>query len=82
MNTRTIRLNITLPKNLVDSLNRLTEPRKRSRFIAKAIKIQIEQKEKKELNEILEQGYQAARHESLELVKEFENVDLEGWDDY
>jgi len=82
MNTQNIRLNITLPKNLVDSLNRLAGPRKRSRFIAKAVKIQIEQKEKKELNKILEQGYQTTRHESLELVKEFENVDLEGWDDY
>lgn len=47
MNTRTIRLNITLPKNLVDSLNRLAGPRKRSLFIAEAIKIQIEQNEKK-----------------------------------
>ena len=82
MNTETIRLNITLPKNLVDSLNKLAGPRKRSRFIAEAVKIQIEQKKKKELNKILEQGYQAARHESQELAKEFEIVDLEGWDDY
>ena len=35
MNTRTIRLNITLPKNLVDLLNRLTGPRKRRMTIKK-----------------------------------------------
>ena len=82
MNTETIRLNITLPKDLVNSLNRLAGPRKRSRFIAEAIKTQIEQKKKNELNKILAQGYQAVSHESLKLAEEFEIVDLEGWDDY
>ena len=48
MNTQNIKLNITLPKNLVNSLDRLAGPRKRSQFIAKAIKIQIEQKKKTE----------------------------------
>ncbi len=82
MDTETVRLNITLPKGLVDAMNRITEPRKRSRFIAEAVRQKIELKDKEEMEKILEQGYRAAAKESLALTKEFENADLEGWDDY
>lgn len=82
MDTETVRLNITLPKGLVEAMNRVTEPRKRSRFIAEAVRQKIEQKEKEELEKLLVEGYQAAAKESLALTKDFENVDLEGWDDY
>jgi metal-responsive CopG/Arc/MetJ family transcriptional regulator len=44
MDTETVRLNITLPKGLVEAMNRLTEPRKRSRFIAEAVRQKIAQK--------------------------------------
>ncbi len=82
MNTETVRLNITLPKVLVEAMNRVTEPRKRSRFIAEAVRQKIEQKEKEEMENQLVEGYQATAKESLVLTKEFESVDLEGWDDY
>ena len=82
MDTETIRLNITLPKGLVEAMNRVTEPRKRSRFIAEAVRLKIEQKEKEDLEKLLVEGYRAAAKESLELTKEFESADLEGWDDY
>jgi metal-responsive CopG/Arc/MetJ family transcriptional regulator len=82
MDTETVRLNITLPKGLVEAMNRVTEPRKRSRFIVEAVRQKIEQKEKEELEKLLIEGYQAAAKESLVLTKEFENADLEGWDDY
>ena len=82
MDTETVRLNVTLPKGLVEAMNRVTEPRKRSRFIAEAVSHKIEQKEKEEMEKLLEEGYQAAAKESLALTKEFESVDLEGWDDY
>jgi metal-responsive CopG/Arc/MetJ family transcriptional regulator len=45
MDTETVRLNITLPKGLVQAMNRVTEPRKRSRFIADAVRLKIELKE-------------------------------------
>ena len=80
MDTETVRLNITLPKELVNAMNRMTEPRKRSRFIADAVRQKIELKE--EMEKLLEQGYRAAAKESLALTKEFESADLEGWDDY
>lgn len=82
MTTDTVRLNITLPKELVLALNRLTAPRKRSRFITESIKQRIEQEEREAMENILEEGYRAMRQESLVITKEFKAVDLEGWDEY
>jgi metal-responsive CopG/Arc/MetJ family transcriptional regulator len=82
MNTDIVRLNVTLPKELVEAMNRMTEPRKRSSFIAEAVRQKIEQKEKEEMEKLLIEGYQATAKESLALAKEFEDADLEGWDDY
>jgi CopG family transcriptional regulator/antitoxin EndoAI len=82
MDTETVRLNITLPKGLVEAMNRMTESRKRSGFIAEAVRQKIEQKEKEEMEKLLVEGYQASAKESRALTREFENADLEGWDDY
>ena len=82
MDTDTVRLNITLPKALVEAMNRMTEPRKRSRFITEAVKQKIEQKEKEDMEKLLEEGYKATAKESHALTRVFESVDLEGWDDY
>ena len=77
-----VRLNITLPREVAESLNLLAEPRKRSLFIAEAIVERIERTRKAKLAKDLEEGYQASRKESLALSREFEMVDLEGWDEY
>jgi len=82
MSTDTVRLNITLPKEVVLALNRLTAPRKRSRFITESIKQRIEQEEREAMEKILEEGYLTMKQESLVITKEFEAVDLEGWDEY
>ena len=82
MNTNTVRLNITIPKELARTLNELAGPRKRSQFIAEAVTKQIDQRQKEELEKALEEGYKATAGESSVLAKEFEDVDLEGWDDY
>ena len=82
MNTDPVRLNITLPKKLVQSLDKLAGPRKRSRFIAKALENQIKQHEKAKLEKLLVQGYQATEKESAAFAREFEDTDLEGWDEY
>ena len=82
MNTETVRLNITIPKDLAQAGNRFTGPRKRSQFIAEAVKQRIEKKEKEELKKILEEGYRATARENLAITKEFESADLEGWDEY
>ena len=82
MNTETVRLNITIPKNLAQAISRFAGPRKRSQFIAEAVRQQIEKKEKQELEKILEEGYRAAAKESLAITKEFEAADLENWYEY
>ncbi len=53
MDTETVRLNVTLPKRLVEAMNRVTEPRKRSRFIAEAVRQKIEQREKEAMEKLL-----------------------------
>lgn len=37
---------------------------------------------KDELEKQLEEGYRATAKESIELAREFEAADLEGWDEY
>ena len=82
MNTDPVRLNITLPKKLFQSLDKLAGPRKRSRSIAAALENQIKQYEKTKLEKLLAEGYRATEKEDVALAKEFEAVDLEGWDEY
>jgi metal-responsive CopG/Arc/MetJ family transcriptional regulator len=82
MNTDTVRLNITIPKELARTLDKFAGTRKRSRFIAEAVKKQIDQKRKEQLEKALEEGYRATAKESSALAKEFQGTDLEGWDDY
>ena len=78
----TARLNITLPKELVQRLNKLVGRRKKSQFIAETLKEKIDKIQNEQLNRLLEEGYKAGKKESLNLIKEFEHVDLEGWDEY
>ncbi len=82
MSSNTVRLNITLPKRLIQTLDGMIDSRKRSRFITEALEMRIEQQKKEELNRLLEEGYRAAKRESLSLAQEFEVADLEGWDEY
>jgi len=82
MNMDTVRMNITVPKDILRSLNRLAGHRKRSQFIVEALKQRIIQKEKEDLDKLLAEGYKATSKESSDIAKEFESVDLEGWDEY
>ncbi|MBN1663571.1 MAG: ribbon-helix-helix protein, CopG family [Deltaproteobacteria bacterium] len=82
MNTETVRLNITLPKDLVAALNRLAGRRQRNRFITDSVKERLAYLEKIELENRLAEGYQAAVREGAAITKDFEAVDLEGWDEY
>lgn len=78
----TVRLNITLPNNLAVKMNSFIKPRLRSRFIAEAVEQKIAELEEFALQKQMEEGYKARREESLEITKEFENLDLRGWDEY
>ena len=81
MSTENIRINITLPKALIQLVDELSGPRKRSLFIAEAINFKVNQDRKTELEKKLSEGYRACQKESLDMASEFESADLEGWDD-
>jgi metal-responsive CopG/Arc/MetJ family transcriptional regulator len=78
----TVRLNITLPKDIAAKLDSLAGSKGKSSFIAECIQQRISQIEQQKLRNLLKEGYQSTKAESLALVKEFEPVDLEGWDEY
>lgn len=42
----------------------------------------IEKIQNEQMQKLLEEGYKARKAESLAITKEFEPVDLEGWDEY
>ncbi len=77
-----VRMNITIPEDLVNKLDQLVGPRKKSRFIAETLKERVKKIEEDKLQKMLEEGYKTRREESLSIAKEFESVDLEGWDEY
>ena len=82
MSNEMVRLNITLPSSLSKELSQFAGPRKRSQFIAEAIKLKISQLKKKNLEKSLEEGYRATKEEGLNIVKEFEPIDIGNWDEY
>ena len=82
MSTENVRLNITLPKDLVHLIDQMSGPRKRSLFIAEAVQLKVRQAKKEALEKKLAEGYRAGYNQSREMASEFEAIDLEGWDDY
>jgi metal-responsive CopG/Arc/MetJ family transcriptional regulator len=77
-----VRRNITIPEELARQLNKLVGPRNKSHFIGEALRQRIREIQEQELNKILEEGYKARKEEGLSIAKEFEAVDVEGWDEY
>ena len=82
MSTEMVRLNIILPFSIAEELNQITAPRKRSQFVAEAVRLRIKQLKEKNQEALLCEGYQAEKEEGLKMTKEFEAVDLENWGDY
>ena len=79
---RHIRMNITISEELAHQMEELTGPRKRSQFISEALEHRIEEIRHEKTQKTLEEGYKARKEESHSITKEFQAVDLEGWDEY
>jgi len=77
-----VRMNITMPEELAQQLDKLIGPRKKSHFITETLKERIERIQDEELQKILEEGYKVRKKESQSIAEEFESADLEGWDEY
>ncbi len=78
----TVRLNITLPKNLAEQLERYAGERAKSSFIAKSIEEKCKKIEKQRLTQLLSEGYKKTKAEGVSITQEFESSDFEGWDEY
>ena len=78
----TSRLNITLPEELLEELDQIVGPRRKSQFIASTIRERLMEIKAERLRELLTEGYRARKKESSDLSREFEAIDSEGWDEY
>jgi CopG family transcriptional regulator/antitoxin EndoAI len=74
------RLNITLPRETVGLLDRLTSKANRSRFIDEAIRERIVSVGRTRLRKQLQQGYAARAARDLRMVDEWFAVDEEAWE--
>ncbi|MBM4350812.1 MAG: hypothetical protein FJ106_13110 [Deltaproteobacteria bacterium] len=77
-----VRMNITIPKELADEIEKMTPSRKRSSFIAEALRQKVKDLQRERIEQELEEGYKMNRDESLSIAREFECLDMEGWDEY
>jgi len=77
-----VRMNITIPEDLARQLDQLVDSRKKSRFIAEALKERVKKIEEDKLQKMLEEGYKRRKEESLSISRDFESIDLDGWDEY
>ena len=71
-----MRLNITLPDNLEEDLEKIPN---KSNYIAEALKEKIKKEKKLNLIRELQEGYKAKRQEDKEINKEWEDITMEGW---
>jgi len=76
------RMNITIPKELAEQIGKLTPPRKRSQFVAEALRQKVQEIQRERIEKALEEGYKTRKEESQSMAREFESLDLEGWDEY
>jgi len=82
MQTEMARINVTLPRDVIESLNHVAGPRSRSRLIAESLREYMRKLQAAELAKQLEEGYCAAAAENAAMTEEFAAIDLEGWDEY
>ena len=76
---QTLKVNFTIPEDIVATLRADVGERQRSSFVAAAIREKLIQLEREQLMQDLIEGYQATREEDRALNKEWERATLERW---
>lgn len=76
-----VRLNVTVPKDVAETLKEMAGPREQSSFIANSVRFYARKLKRKQLLEELKEGYQATAEEGLEIAKEFDSTLMDGLDD-
>jgi metal-responsive CopG/Arc/MetJ family transcriptional regulator len=72
-----VRMNITIPDRIAEKLSKFNN---KSRFIAAAVEEKISAQEKKQMMEQLLQDYKKMAVEEKALMKDWQAVDVEGWE--
>jgi hypothetical protein len=78
---RTIRMNVTLPKDVAETLKELGGPRGQSSFIAESIRFYAKKLRRHQMQSELKAQYLEASGEDLDLVKDFEVTTADGLED-
>ena len=73
------RINITLPNETIELLNRLVSKGDRSRFINDAVQYYVTEVEKKKLREQLRQGSIERSRRDLNLAETWFDIEEEAW---
>ncbi len=76
-----VRMNITVPEDVVELLKDHAGPREQSQFIAESVRLRAKQIEKEKLMHELKLEYEEAAKEALEMNKDFEYTLLDGIED-
>lgn len=74
-----VKLNFTIPEDVVAGLKQRVAVRNRSAFVCTAIREKLDRLAQEELRQALIEGYQARRDEDAEINREWEQATLEGW---
>ena len=76
-----VRVNFTIPEEVIKSLNKRVEKRKRSAFVTLAVNEKLSRIDQEELTKNLIEGYQVSAEEDAILSNEWESATLENWPD-
>jgi len=76
-----VRVNVTLPEDVAETLKEMAGPRGQSSFIAQSVRFYARRLRRQRLLEELKEGYRATAREGLEISREFDSALIDGLDD-
>ena len=78
------RIIVTMPPDLLQQVEEMAAKLNfnRSQFIRRAVEEFLEEQRRRELRELLKEGYLYRAQESLEMAEEFYVAEQEAWDQY
>ena len=78
------RIIVTMPPDLLQQVEEMAQKLdfNRSQFIRRAVEAFLEEQRRRELRELLKEGYLYRAQESLAMAEEFYTAEQEAWDQY
>jgi Arc/MetJ-type ribon-helix-helix transcriptional regulator len=78
----TLKVNFSIPEDVVRKLRNLVDDRKRSAFVAEALREKLGRIEEEKLKQELIEAYKERYEEDRELDREWEAITLENWPEW